>query len=121
MTHMALELRTVDLHTSEAIIDTSEDARLAPPGRLSPGQSRALRTLIAAQQLKTKFPEAGIDGTVRRRPILNNIGVEPTPTQDVANFFTKLRYEEAEIGPPYAPYPAPKLMEEPWAPHITEV
>ena len=86
---MALVACAADFFTFENIIDTSEDERKALFARLPSGRARALRMLIAAEKPKTQmskptkaqFPDVSIGETVRRRPILNNIGAELMPTQ----------------------------------------
>ena len=85
--------------------------------------------LIIAEQPKTRtqepakpqFAEVRFGEAARRHPILNTIGAKLAPTQEAANFPTRLKCEAAALVLPYAPYPASKLTTESWTPQRTEV
>ena len=117
-----------DLPTLEKIFDTSEDERKALYKRMTPGLARLMRVIITADQptmmpkpAKRQFPEVKIGETAAKHSALRDIGGKLMPTQEAANFFTKLRFEAAAVVPPYTPYPAPKLMDAPWAPKGADV
>ena len=114
---IASAARTADMFTFEDIVDASADDGKALFARISPGRTRALRTLIAAERrgtqmprpAKPQFPEARFGRTVRKHPIQNTIGARAMPTQQAVNFTTKLKRGAAAIDPPYMPRPSPKL------------
>ena len=35
---------------------------------------------------------------------------------EAVDFFAKHKFEASVVEPPYGPYPAPNLLQEPWAP-----
>ena len=128
LAQMAAVAGAAGLFTFEDSADASEDERKGCYARLSPGRARASWMLIAAERPeaqtpeppKPQFPDVGIIGAVRRRPILNNFGAHLMPTQEAGNFFTMPKYEADAIEPPYTPCPAPQLTEEPISPHAAE-
>ena len=79
MVQMASVARTADLYAFEDIVGASEDERQALYARVSRGQARALRMLIAGEQPKAQMPKLaklqspGVrsGGTASGRPILN--------------------------------------------------
>ena len=70
---------------------------------------------------KASVSGASIGETVRRHPIVNNIGEMLMAADAAVNFSAEPKYEEAAIEPPYTPYPTPQQMEGPWIPHSAEV
>ena len=95
---MALAESAVDFYTLGDIIDASADEGEALHAQLSPGKARPLRLLIAVEQPKTQEPkpakpqclEAREGGTLKNRPMLNNIGANLLPSKGPVSFFAKL-------------------------------
>ena len=118
-----------DVFAWDEVMDLTEAERDQLHKQMGPGQARILRKLISVmpprtqgpEPTKPQFPEIDIGAALQKNAALRTIGRGPTPSQEAVNLFAKLQYAAAALEPPYIPYPAPNLGEEPWTPHILDV
>ena len=97
---------------------------------MSAGHAQLARRMIATEEPRTQtpkpakpqFPEINIGSALQNlKSGWEKIGRGLMPSQEAANYFTKLQYEAAATEPPSIPYPSPDLEVEQWAPHALDV
>ena len=128
-THLAFAACTADVITWKEVTDPSQADRKQLRNRLSPCQVRIFRRLIKADQPRTQMPrpakpqlpELETGETVDKDATLKSVRWNLTPPRAAATFSANLKFEAAAAEPPYAPYPAPNLIQEPWAPRNADV
>ena len=99
------------------LMDNTEDEMGKIFSKLATVRASALRVLINGQLrthkpavVRPQFPEIRIDEALTKHRTLRNAGLGLIPLRAAANLFAKLKLEAEATGPPYAPFPAPKLQ-----------
>ena len=127
---LALIVRSADIDTWEALIDMTDLERDLLMKTMSAGQAQLVRRMIATKQPRTQapkpakpqFPEVNVGSAIQNlKSDWEKIGRGLMPSQEAANYFTKLQYEAAATEPPFIPNPSPDLKVEPWTPHALDV
>ena len=127
---LALMVCSADTDTWEELVDMADLERDLLARTMSAGQAQLVRKMIAAKQPRTQmpkpakpqFPEVNIGSTLQCLGSgWEEIGRGLMPSQEAANYFAKLQYEAAATEPPFIPYPARDITQEPWAPHALDV